>query len=227
MSKAIECRRGAPPPEQAAARSRHPLSVLACGPSAASGRTRPTTESNQKEVRTKLKRQNRGCRLAVWAVVVLAVALLAAACGGNDSSSGDGGDARAKTEDAALKWAECMREHGVDVPDPEVDSGGRLVITPDSKPPDPRQPGYRRASEACEDLLRKALPDPGEMSKEEEARMRDAALEFTKCMRKEGIDMPDPSTEGGGVAIPVQPNDPAFRRAQEACQDKLPLPGGA
>ena len=171
-------------------------------------------------------RRNRAVRPFGVAVVALALALLVSACGGTDGGSAGGGNTRDGAENAALEWAECMREHGVDVADPEVDSAGRLVITPDTDPPDPRQPGFRRAMAACDDLMRKALPDPGDISKEEQARMRDAALEFTRCMRKQGIDMPDPSTSGRGVAIPVKPNDPAFQRAAEACEDKLPLPGG-
>ena len=164
-------------------------------------------------------------RLGVAALLVLALAMLASACGGTESGSGDADNGQT-TQDAALKWAECMRKNGVDVADPTVDESGRLVITPDSEAPDPRQPGFRRAMEACDDFMRKALPNPGDMSKEEQARMRDAALEFAKCMRARGIDIPDPSTSGGGVAIPVDPNDPAFRRAAEACEDKLRLPGG-
>ena len=159
------------------------------------------------------------------AVLALALAMVASACGGTEGGSAGGGNTRQNAENAALEWAKCMRENGVDVPDPEVDSAGRLVITPDSDPPDPRQPAFRRASEACEDLMRKALPDPGDVSKEEQARMRDAALEFTKCMRKQGIDMPDPESSGRGVAIPVKPNDPAFERAAKACEKNLPLPG--
>lgn len=164
-------------------------------------------------------------RFGVVALLVLALAMLASACGGTESGSGDG-HGRETGANAALAWAECMRKNGVDVPDPTVDASGRLVITPGSESPNPRQPGFRRAMEACDDHMRKALPNPSDMSKEEQARMRDAALEFAKCMRARGIDMPDPSTSGGGVAIPVDPNDPAFRRAAEACEDKLPLPGG-
>ena len=165
-------------------------------------------------------------RYGVAAVTLVSMALLGAGCGGTDGSAGGGDNRQARGEDAALQWAKCMRENGADVPDPKVDAEGRLVITPEDAPPNPADEAYRRALDECAELMRKALPDPGAISKEEEARMRDAALEFTKCMRAQGIDMPDPSTRGGGVSVPVQPNDPAFRRAAEACQDKLPFPGG-
>src|SRR5262245_52135417 len=83
------------------------------------------------------------------AVLLLAVAAVASGCG--SASSGEGvaqfDDAAATTseedksgdgtsedekdpEEAALAWAKCMREHGVDLPDPEVGKGGRLTIRP-------------------------------------------------------------------------------------------------
>ena len=170
-------------------------------------------------------RRSRAHGLAALTLVV-AVALLGVACGGRDDATGNADDKAAKGEEAALEWAQCMRKNGVDVPDPQVDSQGRLVIAPDSTPRNRDDEAVRRAGEACADLMRKALPDPGAISKEEEARMRDAALAFTKCMRAQGIDMPDPSTQGGGVSVPLQPNDPAFAKAAEACKDKLPFPGG-
>lgn len=147
-------------------------------------------------------------------------------CGGGKDDSASGRDKRAKTEEAALAWAECMRENGVDVPDPKVDANGRLVIEPGNSPPERPDESFRRASEKCDEFMRDALASQDEISKEEQARMRDAALAFTKCMRERGIDLPDPDTRGGGVSVQVDPDDPAFQRAAEACDDKLPLPGG-
>ena len=166
-------------------------------------------------------------RVAVAAAAVVAAAVLAAGCGGGENDgAAAGGDKRGKAEKAALAWAECMRENGVDVPDPKVDANGRLVIEPGDSPPDPADPAVRRASEECDELMRDALATQDKISKEDEARMRDAALAFTKCMRERGIDLPDPDTRGGGVSVQVDPDDPAFQRAAEACDDKLPLPGG-
>jgi hypothetical protein len=48
------------------------------------------------------------------------VAALAAGCGGDDTAGGKASAAdRARQErEAALNYTQCMREHGVDMPDP-------------------------------------------------------------------------------------------------------------
>jgi hypothetical protein len=57
------------------------------------------------------------------------------------------------------------------------------------------------------------------------------ALEFSKCMRAHGIDMPDPQfSSGGGVTIngrpgSIRPDDPKFKAAQEACKQYMPNSG--
>jgi hypothetical protein len=57
---------------------------------------------------------------------------------------------------------------------------------------------------------------------------QDAALEFAKCMRANGVpDFPDPQIENGGASIrigpgeDVNPRDPKVRKAHEACRGKL------
>ena len=49
----------------------------------------------------------------------------------------------------------------------------------------------------------------------------EAALEFARCMRAHGIDMPDPSA-GGGISLTVEPGDEEkLEEAQKACQPIL------
>ncbi len=54
-----------------------------------------------------------------------------------------------------------------------------------------------------------------------------ALLEFTACMRRNGIDMPDPETDADGNPRMVIPRDPAgidrekLQKAQEECRDIL------
>jgi hypothetical protein len=59
---------------------------------------------------------------------------------------------------------------------------------------------------------------------------RDAELAYAKCMREHGIsDFPDPQP-GGGIAIQagrggdLDPNNPQFKAADEACKSLLPTP---
>ena len=83
------------------------------------------------------------------------------------------------------------------------------------------QPGRERAPELLEP--RSGEGEQPELSPEDEEKL----LDFARCMREHGIDMPDPG-EGGmlfrvggpGDADAIDPEE--FEAAQEACQDLLP-----
>jgi len=153
----------------------------------------------------------------------------------------------------ALAFAECMRENGVpDFPDPELDADGNPLFklerradsgsagseqAPDGEgpaKPEVMEPdgAMQQAMEACADLSPR-----GEISPEDQAAMEDAMLEFAQCMRDHGIDMPDPDFSGDGAVMQefggsINPDDPRFQEAQEACQGTLgdlrgPAAGGS
>jgi hypothetical protein len=147
----------------------------------------------------------------------LAGASLALAACGEDGSGGSGGDSRAAMREAALDFAECMRRNGVDVPDPAPGQGGRITFRGTG-------PGDTAAFERAQEKCRKHLEDarPPELSEEEQREFRERALRHAQCMRDHGIDMPDPTFgDGGAVRMRmgegIDPNDPAFQEAQEAC----------
>src|SRR5919108_2619815 len=97
------------------------------------------------------------------AVAALVLILALAACGGGGgdpddvaslggSSGNTGTGTTAGNQDpqkAALEFAECMREHGIDMPDP--DANGGFELTPDIQG-DPED--FRKAEEACGSALR-------------------------------------------------------------------------
>ena len=62
---------------------------------------------------------------------------------------------RQEFEDAAAKFAACMRQHGVDLPDPVPGGGPQLRRGPATagRRIDPESPKTRAAMEACEDKL--------------------------------------------------------------------------
>jgi hypothetical protein len=67
---------------------------------------------------------------------------------------------QAEMRDQALKFAQCMRQHGVDMPDPQVGNGGlRIQIrsrgTKNSI--NPQSPAFQDAQEACKSLQPKPL----------------------------------------------------------------------
>jgi hypothetical protein len=157
-----------------------------------------------------------------WAVaaVLAACALTLAACGGGSDSGG--GTSPAARDEAGLEFASCMREHGVDMPDPEP-GGGILIGGPGSKV-DPSSPVTKRAMAACQGKIEAAAPKPTPGQEEE---LKEQALSFAQCMREHGVDMPDPKIATGGklqMTAPghVEASSPAFRAAQKACQGEMP-----
>jgi len=153
-----------------------------------------------------------------------AAALALAACGSQTPSSAD---TQAKREAAQLKFARCMRSHGVDVPDPKPGpDGGPGNIRVGGPGKDSIAPqAMQRANAACRKYLEAVAP---KLSPEEQAQLRDQALKFAQCMRSHGVDMPDPEVGKGGLRITIRggpgskgalnPNSPAFNDAQEACK---------
>jgi hypothetical protein len=53
-----------------------------------------------------------------------------------------------------------------------------------------------------------------------------ADLAFARCMRQHGIDMPDPKPDGRVDAPGIDPDDPKFKAAEQACQQYEPKGGG-
>ena len=169
--------------------------------------------------------RRRAWPVVTGAALLAALALAAVGCGGGSDEAAAGGDASDKRMDAALEWSKCMRENGADVPDPQVGQGGLLQIGPRPGQNAPSEATMRRAAKECEGILRDAGPGkpPGAVDR---ARMEAAALEHARCMRKHGIDMPDPQfdREGGGVAIQIDPkqtSSPAWKAAEKACGSLL------
>jgi hypothetical protein len=178
-------------------------------------------------------------------VAVLALAGLLTACGsdgdsgGSDdgvaSASGDDsdeqaqGDDQADAEDELLDWVECMRDEGIDIPDPTRDSDGHLVLegpgirlgggdsegstssdqsddAGDEPAIDPEE--MEAAMEACGEPP--AL-GPSDISDEDRQAMEEAAPAFADCMRDEGVeDFPDPDFSNLGPG-----GEPRQRSADE------------
>jgi hypothetical protein len=162
------------------------------------------------------------------AVAALGAALLLGGCGAK-ADDGDkvasistppqsGGPTAADTsgksdEDKMRDFAKCMREHGVDMPDPKpAGDGGGMAITLGGDEKD------RSKLDAAQNACKHLMPNGGEMkppSAEELDKMRKQA----KCMREHGIDMPDPDPSGKGATRMGGPGDDPkkFEAAAKAC----------
>jgi hypothetical protein len=148
-----------------------------------------------------------------------AASLALAACGGGGDSNAASGDDRARFREAALDFAECMRRHGVDVPDPSPGSGGGITFAAPAGGVD--DPAVQRAQQACNKHLAKVRPP--ELSEEQQREFREQALKHARCMREHGIDMPDPTFGENGtvqqrIEEDIAPTDPRFQRAAKACE---------
>ncbi len=134
----------------------------------------------------------------------------------------------ADPQERARQFAACMRDNGIDMPDPEFSEDGGIKVrigggagATSGEMPDRAK--VEEASKACKQYM----PNGGDMMKanpEMEAKLRD----FAKCMRDNGVEnFPDPSAEGGimigGPDSGIDPGDPTFQAAQEKCQEFMPF----
>jgi hypothetical protein len=114
--------------------------------------------------------------------------------------------------EANRQFAKCMREHGVDVPDPGPD--GSIQFDPGAAGGDRNK--AITASSACQQYL----PNGGTLQNLSPQQLEQARA-FAKCMREHGVDMPDPDPNSGVSAIlnsGVDFDSPEFKSAAEACQ---------
>ena len=158
-------------------------------------------------------------------LTAVAGALALAACGSDDDPAGAATNRQDKAYEGALKFAQCMREHGVDMPDPQRDAKGGIRITQKRRAGDGMTDAKAQAAQKdCEKHLQEGggpTRDPAA-----EARMQDALFAYAKCMRSQGVDMPDPKVSGGKVTFkaggPGQgPETAAFKAADKVCHKHL------
>jgi hypothetical protein len=165
---------------------------------------------------------------AVLAVaLILALGLTACAGGGKDAVA-KAAASKSSDLDSMRKFAQCMRQNGVDMPDP-TDDNGRIEMRSSAKPGANSEDKMKAAEAKC----RHFQPNGGKPVKlkpEDLARMRAMA----KCMREHGVNMPDPDENGRititrkGTGDPAKggdgmnPDSPTFKAADKACRQYAP-----
>jgi hypothetical protein len=145
------------------------------------------------------------------------------AAGASTASPSGNDEADLDPEDAMLKFAECMREHGVDMPDPEP--GGGIRVNGEGLSEDQME----AAQSACQKWMDLAEPEDGgkELTEEE----KQSFLDMAACMRERGYNFPDPVFDGGRVTQKVEkgdgdqpgPDDPGFQEDMEECSAEAGL----
>jgi hypothetical protein len=193
-------------------------------------------------------RPSPGRRFLLTGALACLLALAVAACGSSSSSSstaaaGGGGGTTGSASQARLNFAKCMRSHGVNVPDPSANGGPAGGGGPGGGGPGGggfralrSSPNFAPAFTACRKLLGRA-GGFGNITPAQRAQFRQELVKFAECMRSHNIDIPDPSTSGGGGfgifrQIPQsERSSPAFQAALKSCSGVLPRfgrggPGG-
>ncbi|WP_406279773.1 hypothetical protein [Embleya sp. NBC_00896] len=171
-------------------------------------------------------------RMAVGMVLVGGLALTTAACGGDDGGSGKskvasgggsagsankpaGGGSEGKDDDASaheqmVKYAGCMREHGIDMPDPEPGGAAAMSL---AMPADGDMTKTETAMKECEKFQPKSDYDMNDPAFKEWQAKREA------CWRENGVDMGDGT---GTAAVSIDAGDEKVKKALETCDKKVP-----
>jgi len=110
----------------------------------------------------------------------------------NPSASGS-------AEDQALAFAQCMRDNGVNFPDPTVNADGSPSFAgafdrSQSGGFDPSDTSFRTAMEACRPLMSGAIfagGPGGPGGNFDPTAIQDALLPYTACLRQQGLDVGD------------------------------------
>jgi hypothetical protein len=137
-----------------------------------------------------------------------------AACGRSGPSAAAG--AAQNNEQEVVKFARCMREHGVEASTPNA-SGGPIRV----KSTNPQ------AMEAAQKACQRYQPKGGKenLSPAQRAEQEDRVAKFAKCMREHGVEVQTQTPGSGGIGIrikDVNPESPGFQSAQKACEGFLP-----
>ncbi|MEN3611309.1 hypothetical protein [Plantactinospora sp. ZYX-F-223] len=151
--------------------------------------------------------------------VVLATA--AAGCGAGTGSTGDEAAASATpgSGENLANWMRCMREHGVTVEDPR--ESGRFAADTEGISAETLE----QAQQACRQYVQAAAGDRPNASDPE---VMAKYLDFARCMRERGVDLPDPVADANGevtLAPRTDPKSSLYVDAEQACRSLLPGAG--
>lgn len=137
---------------------------------------------------------------------------IATAKGGPAAAASASASPTAKSDhEQMLQFTRCMRQNGVDLPDPgSSDTDARTrAMKMDRK-------ALEKAFKACQKYAPAKMLDL-----RNDPDTRKALLNYAKCMRKHGIDMPDPGTNGTMNFDKKLLQSPKYDAANKACGDEI------
>jgi hypothetical protein len=147
---------------------------------------------------------------------LMALLFAVTACG--SEGSGEAPSQGSETQQLLLKYAQCMRDNGVSLPDPVEGEAGSLY-----KGVDQDSPAFQSADAVCGPILQGVVDEREGQNGEDPAEQQEEMLALAQCLREHGIDVPDPVP---GTEKPfgdsLDRTDPAVAQAVEACAQVAP-----
>lgn len=152
-----------------------------------------------------------------------AVALFCAltACGSGGSGGGgpeSAGPTGTSQDDALAQYAQCMRDNGMQLPDPRPDDPGSMYEGVDKD-----SPAFHTANKVCGSILQGIVEDRKRQNGEDVEDQQDELLVLAKCLREQGVDVRDPIA---GADKPfgdsLDRTNPAVAEAIRKCSDTAP-----
>ncbi|MFE4537306.1 hypothetical protein ACFRKB_19840 [Streptomyces scopuliridis] len=142
---------------------------------------------------------------------VTALALFLTGCSGGSDSQGSsgGGTGQSAADEKRAKANDCLRKKGAEVTEPKQGQMGQI---------NPGKLSQDELAQAMKDCEVGGGSAGATMSQEQ----KDKMLAYAACMRKEGVDFPDPEFEGGAAKLPQIPqsDQAAFAAADKVCAAK-------
>jgi len=141
--------------------------------------------------------------------------------------------------EAILAYAQCLRDNGIDVDDPQAGSAGARAIFgggPGGQDGgvDRRSEEFITANEACGYILEASRPEIDPAAEQERL---EEQLALAQCIRDQGFEeYPDPAIGADGrlervrgqemVEMGIDRRSPEFQEALSTCRDEMGLEGG-
>jgi hypothetical protein len=127
-------------------------------------------------------------------------------------------------EQAVLDLVACLRDNGLDIPDPQFGPDGPTFADPSVLLSiDLRSDTFINAMDACDEFLAALQP---EVDPEQQAEQIEQQLQLAECMRREGVeDFPDPDPVRGFTfeSMTFDPFASDFQAAFMVCAAEIDL----
>jgi hypothetical protein len=143
--------------------------------------------------------------------VALAAALVG--CGGNGQGGSGSASPTVDAQDQGIKYAQCMRKHGIQMEDPKPGGGisMRMKQGDESK--------LKAAETACK-AFAPVRTGPGKNSAEDLDRMRKLA----QCLRRNGLDVKDPKPNEPFQIKSTHKDEAKMKKAMQTCSTEVGMP---